>query len=112
MGRVDLDRDAERRVLVRVGNSEAVPEYVKQLFGLRILRPPPEGAPDSGRPVPMDVDFEASAPKADDTVPKQICAGREGSLERLESPQAFIALGDKGQMTTSDHRGTARTRPW
>jgi hypothetical protein len=112
MGRLNLDRDAERRVLVRVGNSEAVPEYVKQLFGLRILRLPPEGGPDSGRPVPMDVDFEASAPKADDTVPKQICAGREGSLERLESPQAFIALGDKGQMTTSDHRGTARTRPW
>ena len=60
------------------------------------------------------VDWMASALKAEDMVRKQICAGREGSLERLESPQAFVALGDKGQMTTSDHRGTAgaRTRPW
>jgi hypothetical protein len=31
MGRVDLDRDAERRVLVRVGNSEAVPKTVSRL---------------------------------------------------------------------------------
>jgi hypothetical protein len=69
-----------------------------------IQRLPYEETPDSGRPVPMDVDWQASAPKADHTVPKQICAGREGSLERLESPPAFVALGDKGQMRTSDHR--------
>jgi hypothetical protein len=71
-----------------------------------IPRLPYEETPDSGQPVPVDVDWQASAPKADDMVPKQSCAGREGSLERLESPQAFVALGDKDQMTTSDHRGT------
>jgi hypothetical protein len=109
MGRVDLDRDAERRVLVRVGYPEAAPESVKRLSRLVIPRLPYEEAPDSGRPMPMDVDRQVPALKADDTVPKQICAGREGSLERLESPRAFVALGDKGQMTTSGHRDSAVT---
>ena len=41
--------------------------------------------------MPMDVDWQASALKADDTVPKQICARREGPLERLEGPPAGVS---------------------
>ena len=52
------------------------------------------------------VDWMASALKAEDMVRKQSRAVHEGSLERLETPQAFVATGDKAQMTISDHRGT------
>jgi hypothetical protein len=100
-------------VPVRVGNSETAQKSVNQPPRRIIPRRAYEEAPDSGRPMPMDVDRMASALKAEVFVPKRSCAGREGSLERLESPQALAALGDQGQMTTSDHRGTgeARTPP-
>ena len=45
-GRVDLDRHVEPRLLVRVGDSEAVPEYAKLLFRPRIPHLVPEAAPD------------------------------------------------------------------
>jgi hypothetical protein len=98
-------------VLVRVGNPEAVPESVKRLSRLMIPRLPYEHTPDSNRPMPMDVDSPASARKADDIIRKQSCAGHEGSLEGLTSPPAFVALGDKGQMMISDHRGRAALAP-
>jgi hypothetical protein len=77
--RVHFDRDVKRRALARVVNSKGGPKTAKRK---RLSRPIPrlsfEDAPDSGRPVPVDVDYLMSALKADVMVLKQSCTGREG----------------------------------